>query len=47
MSDGPVMTMVLHDAYPVKWEFPELNASSSDGAIEKITLCVTKVTRGF
>jgi phage tail-like protein len=47
MDDKPVMSMILHDAYPLKWEFPELNASSSDGAIEKITLSVSRITRGF
>jgi phage tail-like protein len=45
-KDAPVMTMVLHDAWPIKWEFPELNAGSSDGAMEKITLNVSRVTKG-
>ena len=46
MNDAPVMTMVLHDAWPVKWEFPELNAGSSDAALEKITLNVGRITKG-
>lgn len=46
LKDAPVMTMVLHDAWPVKWEFPELNAGSSDAALEKITLNVGRVTKG-
>ena len=47
LDDGPVMSMILHQAMPVKWEFPELNASSSDAAIEKITLVVARITRSF
>jgi phage tail-like protein len=46
MNDAPVMTMVLHDAWPIKWEFPELNAGSSDAALEKITFSVGCITKG-
>ena len=46
LKGSPVMTLTLHDAWPVKWEFPELSGSSSDAAIEKITLDVARITRG-
>ncbi len=46
LKGAPVMTLTLHDAWPVKWEFPELSGSSSDAAIEKITLDVARITRG-
>ena len=46
LKGDPVMTLTLHDAWPVKWEFPELSGSSSDAAIEKITLDVARITRG-
>lgn len=46
LKDAPVMTMVLHNAWPIKWEFPDLNAGSSDAALEKITLNVGRITKG-
>lgn len=46
LKGDPVMVLTLHDAWPVKWEFPELSGSSSDAAIEKITLNVGRITRG-
>lgn len=46
LKGAPVMTLTLHDAWPVKWEFPELSGSSSDAAVEKITLDVARITRG-
>jgi|GEM_PF-644021 len=36
--DTKVMEVKLMDAFLSKWEAPELNAGSSDGALEKITL---------
>ena len=45
MSADPVMSVTLHNAWPVKWEFPELSGSSSDAAIEKITFDVSHITR--
>ena len=45
MSSAPVMSVTLHNAWPVKWEFPELSGSSSDAAIEKITFDVSHITR--
>ena len=45
MSAGPVMSLTLHNAWPVKWEFPELSGASSDAAVEKITLDVSHITR--
>jgi phage tail-like protein len=44
LSQAPVMSLVLHDCFPKKWECPELNAGSSEGAIEKISLDVSRVT---
>ena len=44
LSQAPVMSLVLHDCFPTKWECPELNAGSSEGAVEKITLDVSQVT---
>ena len=46
LKADPVMVLTLHDAWPLKWEFPELSGSSSDAAIEKITLNVGRITRG-
>jgi phage tail-like protein len=46
LKGTPVMTLTLHDAWPVKWEFPELSGSSSDAAVEKITLDIAQMTRG-
>ena len=46
LKGDPVMVLTLHDAWPIKWEFPELNGSSSDAAVEKITLNVGRITRG-
>jgi phage tail-like protein len=45
MSADPVMSVTLHNAWPIKWEFPELSGSSSDAAIEKITFDVSHITR--
>ena len=33
-----VRTMMIHDAYPSKWELPAMDASSSEAAVETITL---------
>ena len=46
LKGDPVMVLTLHDAWPLKWEFPELSGSSSDAAIEKVTLHVGRITRG-
>jgi phage tail-like protein len=45
LKGRPVMVLTLHDAWPIKWEFPELSGSSSDAATEKITLNVGRITR--
>jgi phage tail-like protein len=45
LKGSPVMVLTLHDAWPIKWEFPELSGSSSDAATEKITLNVGRITR--
>ena len=34
----PVMWWMFKNAYPVKWEGPQLNASSDDIAVERIEL---------
>ena len=44
LDKAPVLSLTLHDCYPIKWECPEMNAGGSDGAIEKITLDVSQVT---
>jgi len=41
-----VRTMSIHDAYPSKWELPPMDASSSEAAIETITLTCSHVTQG-
>jgi len=38
--------MVLEGAWPIKWEMPDLDASSSSPALEKITLSVDRVREG-
>lgn len=35
----------LYNAYPSKWELPEMDAGSSSAATEKITLAVEKVVQ--
>lgn len=37
-------TVTLLSAYPNKWEFPGLDASTSQQAVEKITLCVENMS---
>jgi phage tail-like protein len=41
-----VRTMSIHDAYPSKWELPPMDASSSEAAIETITITCSHVTQG-
>ena len=41
-----VRTMSIHDSYPSKWELPPMDASSSEAAIETITLTCSHVTQG-
>jgi|TARA_B110000037_G_C16851255_1_gene395973 phage tail-like protein len=41
-----VRTMSIHDAYPSKWELPAMDSSSSEAAIETITLTCSHVTQG-
>ena len=41
-----VRTMSIHDCYPSKWELPPMDASSSEAAIETITLTCSHVTQG-
>jgi phage tail-like protein len=41
-----VRTMMIHDAYPSKWELPAMDASSSEAAVETITLTCSHVTQG-
>lgn len=38
--------MVLEGAWPMKWEMPDLDASSSSPAMERITLSVDRVREG-
>ena len=40
-----VRTMMIHDAYPSKWELPPMDASSSETAVETITLTCSHVTQ--
>ena len=47
LKQDPVMSLVLHDCFPVKWECPDLNAGSSEGAIEKLTLSISRVTNAL
>jgi phage tail-like protein len=43
--DGsPVRTMMCRAAWPSRWELPEMDASGSNGAVERITLTVERVT---
>ena len=41
-----VRTMMIHDAYPSKWELPAMDSSSSEAAVETITLTCSHVTQG-
>ena len=41
-----IRTMAIHDAYPSKWELPAMDASSSEAAVETITLTCSHVTQG-
>jgi phage tail-like protein len=41
-----IRTMMIHDAYPSKWELPPMDASSSEAAVETITLTCSHVTQG-
>ena len=41
-----IRTMSIHNAYPSKWELPPMDASSSEAAIETITLTCSHVTQG-
>lgn len=38
-----VTTLILYQAFPMKWEFPSLEATSSQHAVEKITLAVEDI----
>lgn len=38
-----VSTLLLNQAFPYKWEFPSLDATSSSHAVEKITLAVEDI----
>ena len=40
-----VFSMTLHNCWPMKWDAPEMNAGGSEGAIEKITFKVSRVTK--
>ncbi len=40
---NPVRKLILRGAWPIRWEMPELDASSTSPAMEKITLCVEEV----
>lgn len=40
-----VASYLCHHCWPKKWELPELDAGSSNAAIEKITLAVEQVTK--
>lgn len=43
-ADGtPVRTMKCINAYPSRWELPELETTGSQGAVERITLTVERV----
>lgn len=42
-SFTPVRAMTLEGAWPSKWEMPDMDASSSGPAIERITLTVERV----
>lgn len=39
-------TMVLEGAWPMKWEMPDMDASSSGPAVERISLSVERVREG-
>ena len=41
-----VRTMTIMDCYPSKWELPPMDASSSEAAVETITLTCSHVTQG-
>ena len=44
-ADGTVSrTMMCRGAWPSRWELPEMDATGSEGAIERITLSVERVT---
>ena len=40
-----IRTMMILDAYPSKWELPPMDASSSETAVETITLTCSHVTQ--
>lgn len=41
-----VRTMMIHDSYPSKWELPAMDSSSTEVALETITLTCSHVTQG-
>merc|ERR1712100_2229 len=41
-----VRTMTIMDCYPSKWELPPMDASSSEAAVETITLTCSHVIQG-
>jgi phage tail-like protein len=42
---GPAVTWQLYNAWPTKWEGPDLNAKGNDVAIETLVLCVDRIER--
>lgn len=42
-SFTPVRAMMLEQAWPIKWEMPDMDATSSNAAIERISLSVERV----
>ncbi|MGC6509575.1 MAG: phage tail protein [Myxococcota bacterium] len=40
-----VFSMTLHNCWPMKWDAPDMNAGGTEGAIEKITFKVSRVTK--
>jgi hypothetical protein len=40
---NPVRKIILRGAWPLRWEMPELDASNTSPAMEKITFCVEEV----
>jgi len=43
-NDGtPVRTMKCINAFPSRWELPDMETTGSSGALERITLCVERV----
>jgi len=44
-SGGPAVTWKIFNAWPTKWEGPDLNARGNEVAIETLVLCIDRLER--